>query len=328
MAPRDERRRPCPALRLAPGTCRTGAACLLQHHRPVGPQRRAGARAAGQPRSLDLLPLEARPRRRAAPGRARTHQLFAGHLQGAADAVPRAGAGRCLGEEAQPGSAVRRPQRAGADARRPGRGPVRGTPVPGRAARLGVSAIPRRKVSWRPSYRIVSSRFPPVGLFDRIASAEDLDAVFEIESLTNPRLREEWGELSLVPPARRISGPGTTPVMAAFTHANPDGSRFSDGTYGVYYAARERVTAIAETIHHRQRFLRATDEPATVLQMRCYLADLTGRLHDIRGGWPELHDPDSYAASQAAARELRRAGSDGMVYDSVRRRGGQCVAAF
>jgi len=193
---------------------------------------------------------------------------------------------------------------------------------------LGVSAIPRRKLAWRPSYRIVASRFPPVGLFDRIAAPEDLEAVFELESLTNPRLRQEWGDLSLVPPSRRISGPGTTPIMAAFTHANPLGSRFSDGTHGVYYAARERDTAIAETVHHRQIFLRATSEPATVLQMRCYLADVTGTLHDIRGGWPELHDPDSYAASQAAARELRRAGSDGVVYDSVRRRGGQCVAAF
>lgn len=193
---------------------------------------------------------------------------------------------------------------------------------------MGLTAIPRRKVAWKPSCRIVSSRFPPVGLFDRIASPEDLEAVFEIEGLTNPRLRQESGELSLVPPGRRISGPGTTPIMAAFTHANPDGSRFSDGTHGVYYAARDRDTAVAETIHHRQRFLRATEEPATVLQMRCYLADVTGRLHDIRGGWPELHDPDSYTASRTAAHELRRSGSDGVVYDSVRRRGGECVAVF
>lgn len=193
---------------------------------------------------------------------------------------------------------------------------------------MGLSRIPRSAVSWRPSYRIVSSRFPPVGLFDRIATPDDLDAVFELEALTNPRLRQEWGELSLVPPERRISGPGTTPVMAAFTHPNPAGSRFSDGSHGVYYAARERDTAIAETIHHRQLFLRATDEPATVLQMRCYLADVAGSLHDIRGGWPELHDPDSYAASQATAAKLHRGGSDGLVYDSVRRRGGECVAVF
>ena len=194
---------------------------------------------------------------------------------------------------------------------------------------MSTAALPRRtRVSWKPSWRIVPSRFPPVGLFDRIAAPADLDAVFEIEGMTNPRLRQELGELSLVPPQRRISGPGTTPIMAAFTHPNPDGSRFSDGSWGVYYAARERETAIAETVFHRGNFLRHTREPPTVLQMRCYLADVGGRFHDIRRGWPELHDPDSYAASQAAARRWRAAGSDGIVYASVRRRGGQAIAVF
>lgn len=186
----------------------------------------------------------------------------------------------------------------------------------------------RTRVSWRPSWRIVPSRFPPVGLFDRIAAPEDLDALFELEGLTNPRLRQELGELSLVPPKRRVSGPGTTPIMAAFTHINPDGSRFSNGNRGVYYAAHERDTAIAETIHHRGNFLRHTREPPCVLQMRCYLADVTGRFHDIRGGWPQLHDPDSYAPSQAAATSWHASGSDGIVYDSVRHSGGQCVAVF
>ena len=194
---------------------------------------------------------------------------------------------------------------------------------------MSTAALPRRtRVTWRPSWRIVPSRFPPVGLFDRIATPGDLEALFELEAMTNPRLRQELGELSLVPPARRISGPGTTPIMAAFTHPNPDGSRFSDGTWGVYYAARERDTAIAETVFHRGNFLHHTREPPCVLQMRCYLADVGGRFHDIRRGWPDLHDPDSYAASQVAARRWRAAGSDGIIYDSVRRRGGQSVAVF
>ncbi|MCD9027240.1 RES family NAD+ phosphorylase [Luteimonas sp. BDR2-5] len=187
---------------------------------------------------------------------------------------------------------------------------------------------PVRAVAWRPSHRIVSSRFPPVGVFDAIADPQDMDALFELEGMTNPRLRQELGEISLVPPARRIAGPGTTPVMAAFTHPNRDGSRFADGRYGVYYAARERDTAIAETVHHRARFLAYTREPACVLELRCYLADIAGDFHDIRGGWPDLHDPASYAASQRAAAALREAGSDGIVYDSVRRSGGQCIAVF
>ena len=116
--------------------------------------------------------------------------------------------------------------------------------------------------------------------------------------------------------------------MAAFAHFNPEGSRFSPGSYGVYYAAHDRDTAVSETVFHRERFLAFTREPPCALQMRCYLADVTAELHDIRGGWPALHDPDSYAASQRFAVELREAGSDGIVYDSVRHAGGLCVALF
>lgn len=187
---------------------------------------------------------------------------------------------------------------------------------------------PCSRIAWRPSYRIVASRFPPTGIFDAIADPADLDAIHELEGMTNPRLRQELGEIRLVPASRRITGPGTTPIMAAFTHPNPEGSRFSDGTWGVYYAARDRDTAIAETVHHRQVFLARTHEPPTTLEMRCYLARISGAFHDVRGGWPRIHDADSYAASQALARRLRSSGSDGVVYDSVRRTDGQCVAVL
>lgn len=183
-------------------------------------------------------------------------------------------------------------------------------------------------VDWRPSYRIISSRFPPVGLFDAIADPRDLEALYELEGMTNPRLREGLGQIRLVPPERRVAGPGTTPIMAAFTHLNPEGSRFSPGSFGVYYAARERGTAIGETVYHREQLLARTSEPACTLEMRCYLANIAGDFHDLRGGWSELHDPQSYAASQRAGVELRAAGSDGIVYDSVRCAGGQCVAVF
>ncbi len=187
---------------------------------------------------------------------------------------------------------------------------------------------PLRRVAWQPTHRIIATRHPPVGVFDDIAGPEDRDALFELEGLTNPRLRDERGEIALVPPSRRISGPGASLIMAAFTHLNPGGSRFTDGSYGVYYAARELPTAIAETVHHRNHFLAWTREAACVLQLRCILADVAGRLHDLRRGYPQWHDPDHYEASQRAAARLREAGSDGLVYNSVRRPRGQCVAVF
>jgi len=187
---------------------------------------------------------------------------------------------------------------------------------------------PSRRIRWAHAYRIVPSRFPPVGLFDRIADPKDIDAVMEIESLTNPRLREEIGALSLLPPGRRVSGHGTTPIMAAFAHIPPEGSRFSDGHWGVFYAAHTVATAIEETVYHREAFLAATREPPTDVQVRCYATSIAGRLHDIRGGWPAEHAPDSYTASVALARRLRDEGSNGIVYDSARHPGGECVAVF
>ena len=188
-------------------------------------------------------------------------------------------------------------------------------------------------LSWKPSWRLVASRFPPVGLFDRVARATDIETVYAIESLTNARLRDEVGELALVAAVERVSGPGTTPIMAAFTHLNGQGSRFTDGSYGVYYAAHSIDTAIVETAFHRARFLAATEEAPIEIDMRSYAADIVAEFHDIRGGakrYAAYYDPDTsaYGPAQLLARGLRERGSNGIAYDSVRDVGGECVAVF
>jgi len=194
----------------------------------------------------------------------------------------------------------------------------------------GVGPPPRR-IRWSAAWRIVPSRFPPVGVFDRIADPADLEALYAIEALTDARVRDELGTLASVPKERRISGPGSTPVMAAFTHRNPDGSRFSDGTYGVFYAANDLDTAIAETTYHRARFMRATAQARMELDMRVYLVDLSGDLHDLRKRRPEferVYHNDNYAAGQHLARALRRQASNGIAYDSGRHAGGESAAIF
>ena len=131
----------------------------------------------------------------------------------------------------------------------------------------------------------------------------------EIESLTNPRLRDEIGEIRLVPVEERVSGPGASWVMASFTHLNPKGSRFSDGSYGVYYAARELETAIAETTFHLGRFYAATADPPHAEDMRVLSGRVDTRFHDLRGGdprWRACLDPEDYAASRALGRQPAR----------------------
>lgn len=172
------------------------------------------------------------------------------------------------------------------------------------------------------------TRYPSVYLYDRVADAEDFDALYALEALTNPRLRDEHGQVELVARDERIYGEGSGPIMAAFTHLNPAGSRWSDGTWGVFYAARERATAVAETAYHHGRFLAATHEAPMHLPMRLYHVVIDARLHDLRAGHGVLHDPDDYSAPRALARELRAAGSAGVAYRSVRHAGGECAGLF
>jgi hypothetical protein len=186
------------------------------------------------------------------------------------------------------------------------------------------------QTDWHPAYRIVPSRFPSINLFDRVASPEDFEALYALEAMTNARIRNEVGEIDLVPHDERLFGPGSGPIMAAFTHLNPNGSRFSDGSYGVFYAAKDKATAIAETRHHQANFLRATNEAPIQLQMRVYHVEVSGRLHDLRMMRVDdpVYSPDSYAASQVLGRTLRMEGSPGIRYRSVRLAGKECVAIF
>jgi RES domain-containing protein len=186
-------------------------------------------------------------------------------------------------------------------------------------------------LDWSPAYRIVPTRFPAVNLFDRVASPEDFDALYALEAMTNDRLRTELGDLDLVPPAERCFGPGCGPIMAAFTHLNPLGSRFSDGTYGVFYCAREPRTAIAETRFHAEKFLVATAEPPMRQQMRLYTVMARGEVVDLRDDETidqAVLSPSNYAAGQALGRAARAAGVAGIAYPSVRDAGGECLAAL
>ncbi|MGB1238568.1 MAG: RES family NAD+ phosphorylase [Pseudomonadales bacterium] len=187
---------------------------------------------------------------------------------------------------------------------------------------------PSELPNWPQLHRLVPSHFPPIGLFETVCDPEDLEIVYALEALTNDRLRDEVGDLRLVPRAERVSGPGATPVMAAFTHIGLP-SRFTDGSFGVYYAARTLETAIAETVHHRERFLSATAEGDTELTMRQYINRVALPLWDIRAAdYRHLHDGDDYIPAQSFAATARGQGSSGLLYNSVRDPGGECIAAF
>lgn len=188
-------------------------------------------------------------------------------------------------------------------------------------------------MNWPQAWRIIPSRYPPIQLYERLTPDPSVwDALIALEQLTNPRVRDEVGAIALVPPDQRVSGPGASYVMASFTHLNPKGSRFSDGSFGVYYAAANLETAIVETIHHFESFARAAGDSGREEDMRVLVSSVAADFEDVNQlpltDRLRVLDPNDYSASQAFAKELRSAGSSGITYASVRHPGGECVAAF
>lgn len=196
-----------------------------------------------------------------------------------------------------------------------------------------VLEIGTSRIRWAKAHRIIASRYPPIDLFERVSPDRRVwDALTTLEMATNPRLRNEVGEISMVPVDRRVAGPGASYVMAPFTHRNPKGSRFSDGSFGVYYAANSFSTAVAEVAFHFAKFARDSGDGQRYEDMRCLVGEVDCELADV-SKLPEqeqriILDPVSYVDSQALGGYLKYAGMNGVHYPSVRSPSGFCIGTF
>ncbi|MBB3134728.1 hypothetical protein FHS26_002460 [Rhizobium pisi] len=181
----------------------------------------------------------------------------------------------------------------------------------------------------RPSYRLIPSQFPPIGLFETVARAADLEAVMELVGWTNDRLVAD--RIQRLPEKEWVYGtPNASIVMASFLHVAPGGMRFNGPDLGAWYAADDLKTAAAEVGHHLRREAVARGAATMARTYRSYAATLLGDYLDIRGEQtlrPDIYDGTSYAASQVLGEQIRSKGRAGILYDSVRLRGGVNVVA-
>ncbi|MCB1690153.1 MAG: RES family NAD+ phosphorylase [Halioglobus sp.] len=173
-------------------------------------------------------------------------------------------------------------------------------------------------------YRVILARYPQIHLFERVSSPQDWEVLYAVESLTNPRLRDEVGDIRMVPPEDRVYGDGASWIMAAFTHPPVDarGGRFNRD-FGLYYCTADEAVAIAESSFHRARFLRESRIDHATQEMRVIRAQLgPTTLHDVRHLVGDaIYDPDEYAVGQRLGYALRNAKSFGVHYQSVRAEG-------
>ncbi len=183
------------------------------------------------------------------------------------------------------------------------------------------------------THRLIPSAYDEETVLNRLTTdSDELGALFELEGATNERLLGEAGLLPGITVRELVFGLSYSHIVnAAFTHANPVGSRFNGPERGAWYAGFSLETAEIEVAFHKSEELREIDwqEKETFLYVD-FLADFRGEFHDIRGDsrFGECLDPDSYTASQKLARELLDKGSAGIVYPSVRLSEGTCIACF
>lgn len=181
------------------------------------------------------------------------------------------------------------------------------------------------------SYRLVNSKFPPIALFDDVASADEFDILYAIQALTNPRLQNEVGSLNLIPRGEIPFGiSGCSYATAPFTHVNPDGSRFGDGTFGVLYLADTMETALAEVQHHQAAYwgnVRGLNYERFVFRGLVCQFDEAGVLDaTVLPLSHAIYAPDDYTASRVLGADVKKAGAVGLRYHSVRSQGNTCWA--
>lgn len=198
----------------------------------------------------------------------------------------------------------------------------------------GITLLDRRD-----THRLIPAQFADggVSVLARLTDDDEtLDGIFELDNATNDRLLAESRFSPGIDERELVFGiPSYRIINAAFCHPSPAGSRFNSPDRGAWYASFELETSQAEVAYHRQLWLMETawDEEDTADYVD-YLADFRAEFHNLRGSDDQAKQhadclsPTSYAASQALAAQLLELGSAGILYPSVRRRGGTCIACF
>jgi len=197
------------------------------------------------------------------------------------------------------------------------------------------SLPPTTAIDQRDTHRLIPAQYADGGASVLARLTDDpktLNAIFELDNATNDRLLAESRLLPGIDERELVFGIRSYRIInASFCHPAPGGSRFNSPDRGAWYAGFELETSQTEIAYHRQLWLQETkwDEPDSADYLD-YLADFQAEFHDLRG--TEQHkdclSPTSYAASQAFAAQLLELGSVGIVYPSVRRAGGTCIACF
>ena len=194
----------------------------------------------------------------------------------------------------------------------------------------------REQIDQAVTHRLIPARYGAESVLESLPLPPDVLAdLSELDAATNERKVAENGGNSAIGPGELLLGvPEAHIVNAAFTHPGPFGGRFHSAQRGAWYAGFEIETSIAEVAFHKRRFLADGHiQGQHAFDYIEFLADFSGEFHtlDVAERKSCLEPgpiPQCYRASQALANKLLFEGSNGVVYPSVRRPSGKCIACF
>jgi hypothetical protein len=172
---------------------------------------------------------------------------------------------------------------------------------------------------------------PPV--LERLVSADEAAALAEIEGATSERLLAESRGAEGIGRGEFLHGvPYASFVNAAFAYWKPREMNRFNATRGAWYAALEVETCIREVAYHMTEFLARSGRLKGVVEYAEMFASMAGEFVDLRGA-PDhpclAPDPAvGYPIGNAIADAARAQGLNGIIYPSVRRAGGTCIAAL
>lgn len=102
--------------------------------------------------------------------------------------------------------------------------------------------------------------------WERLVEVPDVLAAVALLRYTEPDEYQALGRVQRLEGIALNRGEGAGWVIPAYTWSGS--GRFNSDAFGCFYTARDLETAVAETVHHQERFLRATDQPPLEMRMR------------------------------------------------------------
>ena len=176
-------------------------------------------------------------------------------------------------------------------------------------------------------YRNIVSLRVTENLFDDLSDAPaDWQTAIELELQTKPATY-----ISSHPVIHRPFEEAAWNEAIGFPFRAWSRSRYSDGSYGVWYGADTMETTLYETVYHWRNSLLADagfNEPGIKIERRVHLVRCDAALIDLRSlvaRHPKIVDPADYALTQQIGGRLHREGHPGLVTLSARCTGDVCA---